>query len=582
MIRRAPNINHLWAQLIVEELVRCSVTQFFLAPGSRSTPLATAVAQHESVVSVVHFDERGTAFAALGYARATGKPAVWLTTSGTALANGLPAAIEASVDAVPLILLTADRPPELRRTGANQTILQPGLYGEYVQWAFDGPAPNLEIPPTFVLSTIDQAVHRSRSGPVHLNWMFREPLAPEEDRNTFDNYLEPLSNWQTSDQPLTRYPRFKKRVDAIVIDQMARELSGVERGIVIAGRMARPGQGNAVLRLADTMQWPVLVDVGSQAMFGAGAQELKVAHYDYLLDSPAFKEGPDVVLQFGRRFTSKKLQRWIGNSDVQQHILVDDYADRIDPEHQVSMRIEADIESFCMMLNQQVDRSKSWKGNWVERWSKGNARVAHALDLFFEDHPDLSEPAVARSISKLLPERHGLILANSMPVRDMDVFGACGKEAEVHVFMNRGASGIDGTVATAVGAVWGLKQPATLMIGDLSLLHDLNSLALIPKLPNPLIIVVVNNDGGGIFSFLPISSYKGVFETHFASPHGLNFKASSKMFNLAYEAPLSITDFESVYRKAVYSGMSTIIEIQTDREENLALHKAIATHVAPA
>ena len=231
-----PRANLLWATLIVEELARSGVDFFCVAPGSRSTPLIAALAANERARSLVHFDERGTAFAALGYARATGRPAAWITTSGTAVANGLPAVVEAAIDGVPMILLTADRPPELRQTGANQTIDQPDIFGDYVRWRFDLPAPEAAVDPAMVLTTVDQAVYRARrtpSGPVHLNLMFREPFLPEDG----DEPLAAPVRWRESDEPYTRYAATRPAVDLDEVERLREELRPVKKGLVVAGRL---------------------------------------------------------------------------------------------------------------------------------------------------------------------------------------------------------------------------------------------------------------------------------------------------------------------------------------------------------
>src|SRR5215212_6824626 len=251
--RDAPRANRLWAYLIVEELLRCGVDFFCVAPGSRSTPLVAALAANEKASTLIHFDERGTAFAALGHARATGRPAAWITTSGTAVANGLPAVVEAATDGVPMVLLTADRPPELRQTGANQTIDQPDIFGDYVRWRFDLPAPDPGIDPAMVLTTVDQAAYRAGrtpQGPVHLNLMFREPFlsCPEDE-----DVLSGPSSWIESGGPYTRYAATKPAVDEMEIHGLWETLRPVNRGLVVAGRLASRKQGEAVLRLADAL-----------------------------------------------------------------------------------------------------------------------------------------------------------------------------------------------------------------------------------------------------------------------------------------------------------------------------------------
>ncbi|MEM8485640.1 MAG: 2-succinyl-5-enolpyruvyl-6-hydroxy-3-cyclohexene-1-carboxylic-acid synthase [Bacteroidota bacterium] len=571
MINDAPNINHLWTYLIVEELVRCGVDTFFIAPGSRSTPFTTAVARHPKATSFVHFDERGTAFAALGFARATGRPAGWITTSGTAVANGLPAVVEAAIEGVPMLLLTADRPPELRRTGANQTITQPGIFGDYLSWAFDGPPPTVEIAPAFVLTTIDQAVHRSQEGPVHLNWMFREPLAPGETHADFTAYAASLKNWEQSDAPFTAYPATVRVAAEPQLTAIADHIRASARGVVIAGRMRSPAEGAAVVHLAKKSNWPVFADVGAQV------DELDrhvIVNQDFLVDTPAFREGPDMVLQFGKRYTSKKVLQWLERTAPSKHVVVDGLPDRLDPTHNVTTRIEGDIATVALQLAEHTTGTDENGTAWLSAWQEADAGVAAKLDTYFAGATTLTEPLLARTLGTLLA-RETLVVGNSMPVRDMDVFAIL-QARPTPVILNRGASGIDGTVATAAGVVAGTGQCCTVLLGDLTLLHDLNSLAILRSLPAPVIIIVINNDGGGIFSFLPISSYNDIFESHFAAPHGLNFGFAAEMFGLDYAQTHQVDTFSASYARALAGKKSTIIEVHTNRKENLACHRAIA------
>ncbi len=572
LINDAPNINHLWAYLMVEELIRCGVDTFFVAPGSRSTPFTTAVARHPAAHTVVHFDERGTAFAALGYARAVGRPAGWITTSGTALANGFPAVVEAAIEGVPMLLLTADRPPELRHTGANQTIEQPGIFGDYTTWAFDGPPPSTDIAPEFVLTTIDQAVHRSCEGPVHLNWMFREPLAPSELPGPPETYAAHLRAWESSNAPYTAYAAPDVMLSDAALVQVTNVLAAAKRGVIIAGRMRCKAEGAAVLALARALNWPLFADVGSQIN---EAEAHVVVNHDYLLDDDLFRVGPDVVLQFGKRYTSKKVLQWIERTRPAHYLVIDRLPDRLDPTHSVTWRAEADIERVALgMLARNVMNEQAGTKEWLAQWQFRDAAVAAQLDAYFTAEETLTEPLLARTLGASLREG-ALVIGNSMPVRDMDVFAVL-KDRHSMVVLNRGASGIDGTVATAAGVVIATGACCTLLLGDLTLLHDLNSLALLKALPAPVIIVAVNNDGGGIFSFLPISSYKDVFESHFAVPHGLNFKLAAEMFGLAYEQTHQVESFRAIYQRALEGKQSTIIEVQTNRAENLACHRAIA------
>src|SRR5215208_3418555 len=578
--RETPRANHLWANLIVEELVRCGVDFFCVAPGSRSTPLVAALAANEKARSLVHFDERGTAFAALGYARATGRPATWITTSGTAVANGLPAVVEASTDGVPMILLTADRPPELRQTGANQTIDQPDIFGDYVRWRFDLPAPEEPVDPTMVLTTIDQAVYRARrapSGPVHLNLMFREPFLPDPDE-----YLDKLpapDRWQKCGEPYTRYAATKPSVDPDEVERLWEALRPVEQGLVVAGRLPSRKQGEAVLRLADALDWPLLPDVGSQVRLGTASRNL-VPLYDALLASDRFKEEhtPEAVLHVGGRAVSKRLDQFLSRSRPIPYVVVRENPFRLDPGHRATQSVETDVMDFCAALRQAAERRPpESNASWTAGWRAASEQADGHLDRFFADTKELNEPLVARLVSRYVPEGHGLCVASSMPIRDVDTFAAP-DGASVPVAANRGASGIDGTVASAAGFARGLGRPLTLLIGDLALLHDLNSLAMLRDLP--VVVVVLNNDGGAIFSFLPVARHKEFFEPYFGTPQGLSFEHASAMFGLGYEHPGTVSDFVEAYRAAYARNRPTLIEVKTDREENAELHRRLLAEIS--
>jgi 2-succinyl-5-enolpyruvyl-6-hydroxy-3-cyclohexene-1-carboxylate synthase len=577
-----PRANRLWATLIVEELIRSGVAFFCVAPGSRSTPLVAALAANERAESLVHFDERGTAFGALGYARATGRPAGWITTSGTAVANGLPAVVEAATDGVPMILLTADRPPEFRQTGANQTIDQPDIFGDYVRWRFDLPAPEEAVDPAMVLTTVDQAVYRARrapSGPVHLNLMFREPFIP--DPEDLEGELPAPARWLESGEPYTRYTATRPAVGRDEVEHLWEALHPVERGLVVAGRLPSQKQGEAVLQLAESLDWPLLPDVGSQVRLGVRSENL-VPYYEVLLASEPFREAhtPEAVLHVGGRAVSKRLEQFLARSRPAPYVVVRENPFRLDPAHRVTHSVETDVLDLCAALAKVAQRRPPADArSWTASWREASEKVDRYLDRSFEKTKELNEPLVARLISRHVPEEHGLCLASSMPIRDVDTFAAT-DGAPIPLAANRGASGIDGTVATAAGFARGSGRPLTLLIGDLALLHDLNSLAMLRDLP--VVVVVLNNDGGAIFSFLPVARHKAFFEPYFGTPQGLSFEHAAAMFGLAYERPGSATEFVEMYGAACARNTLTLIEVITDRQENTELHRTLLSKISEA
>lgn len=560
-------LNQLWADLLIEELVRGGVEFFCLSPGSRSTPLTVAVAQNVRAAHIMHFDERGSAFAALGYARATGKPACWITTSGTALANGYPAIVEANIDGVPLIALTADRPPELRQSAANQTIDQPSIFADQIRWKSDIPAPTNDTPPVFLQTLAAQAIHRSTfpPGPVHLNAMFREPFVSEriEDRVDIEPFL------RSDGAPYTRYSA-SSGINEEDISTIADKLSGIEKGLVIAGRLKSQEDSEAAYTLAEKLGWPLIADVCSGLRSGPDRPNRIVAAEYLLSDSFAELHKLEAIVYLGAPAVSKRLLQFLEVARPDTYVVVHDGPQRIDPSHQATDRFQASVVEWSASVTSVLpDRAPD---KWLSSWKSVSKAVQSALGSKIDTLGSMSEPGIARTINAVLPREHALVVASSMPIRDLDIFMTSG-EIERPIFANRGASGIDGTVATAVGIAIALNCPVSVLIGDLALLHDLNSLALLRNqtIP-PITIIAINNDGGAIFTFLPIAEHEKVFEPMFGTPHGLRFTAAADMFGLDYATPTTTADFRSTLQERVNVQNSAIIEIVTERNENRELH----------
>ncbi len=513
MLNKSPNINILWARLIVEELIRHGIDYFCIAPGSRSAPLAIAVSENPKAQTMVHFDERGLAFHALGYTAATKKPAVVITTSGTAAANLFPGIIEASKKKLPMIILTADRPPELRSTGANQSIDQIKIFGEYVRFYFDMPCPTPSISPKMVLTTMDQAIFRSQGeipGPVHLNCMFRDPLTPAPTNEDFTLYLSGLSKWLAQSSPYTTYSKGQISLQTLEADRLAKKLKNIKNGIIIVGKIAGIEDQKAVLTLAKKLAWPVFPDLTSGLRLGYKDSCL-IQYFDQILLSQSAQKLPlDAVLHLGGRITSQRLAQYIREANPAEFIMVLKHPLRNDPDHHITTRVQAGIGDFCSQISKRIKQRNG--SALLKTFQKANDRCERVLNkVILHDKGQLTEPSVARIISKLAPANSGLFMGNSMPIRDMDMFAAKSGKSLV-ITANRGASGIDGNIAAAAGFAKGLGRECTAIIGDLTFLHDLNSLAMIKDLNQPFVLVVLNNNGGAIFSFLPISGFKQGFE----------------------------------------------------------------------
>lgn len=573
---KSSHINFLWTDLIVEELVRNGADYFCVAPGSRSAPLAVAVSRNPRAKAFVHFDERGLGFHALGYTAATRRPAVIITTSGTAVANLFPAVIEAAKKKLPLILLTADRPPELRKAGANQTIDQPGIFGPYARWSFDMPCPTTDIGPEFVLTTMDQAVHQTRTNPpapVHVNCMFREPLAPEGQTADFSEYLKPLERWLAGSTPYTDYVVPERTIPEDRLEDILARIRAIKSGIIAVGKLSGPDEREAVLKLSEKLYWPIVPDITSGLRLGN--QHQNVIHYfdQLLLDNELMKQIPvDGVIHIGGRMTSKRWYPFIESRRPKEYIMVLNHPLRNDPLHNVTARVDGEIGPICQSLAAAIPARKDNKPCFqLQSASQG---VKETIETFLTDKALLSEPAVARLVSKYLPADSTLFLANSMPIRDMDMYAAEHKNP-VLISANRGASGIDGNIAAAAGFAKGAQTPLTLMIGDLAFLHDLNSLGTVKSLDQPAVIVVLNNNGGGIFSFLPVADVGEGFEKYFGTPHHLTFDHAAQLFHLDYVHPKTPKEFTAVYQQALKTKTSTVIEIINTREDNLKHHQDI-------
>lgn len=587
MITDAPNLNILWAELIVEELVRNGVDRFVISPGSRSTPLTVATARNPKAKTTVHYDERGAAFFALGVAKALGQPCALICTSGTAVANYFPAIAEASMSYVPLVVLTADRPPELQNTGANQTIDQAKIYGAYVRHFVAMPCPDGKTPLEYVLTTIDHAVaaaRRSPSGPVHINCAYREPLAPVGEPTVA--YADTIQAWKNSAKPYTTYVECKIESDSAHIEFLAQELQQPAKVLVVFGQDEFAGGGQTGT-LEVFRNWPIFRDVTSTVADGYEGSNYGacIACYDLLLQSRAFKDlcQPDAVIHLGGSWISKCLQEHLATVKPRTYVRVSGQHGRIDPNHIVTHRFQCTTEAFLRAWGAIGTHTDS---QWAIRLEIASERAQKAIWETLKGRQDFSEIEAIIALAELTRRSRKSIVfaANSMPVRYLDMYGGISSflGPAPMVIANRGASGIDGNIATVAGYSKACNLHVTAVIGDLAVLHDLSSLALLKQDGVHVTLIVLNNDGGGIFHFLPIAEHKDVFEKYFATPHGLHFEDAARMFGLPYARPTTKDEFIEAYSETSESGGSSIIEVVTDREENVRLHRKIGDAVVKA
>ncbi|MFM5714430.1 2-succinyl-5-enolpyruvyl-6-hydroxy-3-cyclohexene-1-carboxylic-acid synthase [Aeromonas allosaccharophila] len=543
--------NHVWSSLLLEELFRLGVRDIALAPGSRSAPLTMAAAAHQGFRRHLHFDERGLGFMALGLAKGSNRPVAVIMTSGTAVANLWPAVAEAQLTGVPLIILSADRPPELIDNGANQAIDQQGIFGRYPVYQQNLPSPTPTIPAAFVLSSVDQALAKQALTPgvVHFNCMYPEPLYPGEHYQDFSDYLAPLGNWLGSQKPWSPWQQSEPSCPP----QPEWNEWQHKHGVIVAGRITDPEQAQAVAALAEQLGWPLLADLQSQIRFDSR----NLIHMDMALNDPEFVAElgrAEVLLQFGARLVSKRLGQFIKHHPWLDYWLVDPQPARLDPDYRLRNRLLCSASAFAAA--HPVSTAQARWHRLAELQHNASQQIAAACERF-------SELGVCHRLNSLIEGQ--LFVGNSMPARLMDMLGDTGKGPS-RVMTNRGASGIDGLIATAYGFAQSSDQPTTLLLGDLSALHDLNSLALLSKASRPLVVILLNNDGGSIFRMLPVPSEGELLESYYRLPHGLSFEHAAAMFGLAYRAPTTLAEFEQDYLAALKDGV-TLIEIRVPSEQ---------------
>jgi len=559
------NLNALFARALVDELCAAGVREAVVSPGSRSTPLVLACAAEERLKLRVVLDERSAAFVALGAAKATGRPAVVIATSGTAGAHFFPAILEAEAARVPLVALTADRPPELHGFGAPQTIDQHHLFGGHVRFFADLGAPEpLDARLRHLRAVVGLACSRALGpphGPVHLNAPFREPLAgPEAAVPALD------------DRPAPRMATPRLQADDAAIDEAAREISARLRGVIVCGpRDADDDLPDAVRALSRSTGYPILAEAASQIRFLVPEA---VAHYDAILKHRRSAETlrPEAVIRFGAGLTSKTLQQWLDASRAYT-LLVDDDQALFDPSHSASLVLAGDAVATAFALADRVVRPAGPPLPFAD----ADQRARAALEAAFAREEEPSEPAVARELLAALPAGSQVFVSSSMPVRDVDAWA--GRAAAVRVLANRGVNGIDGIVSSALGAALATGRRTAVLLGDLALLHDLGGLVAAARAGADLTLVVVDNDGGGIFSFLPIASQTPRFEELFGTPHGLDLSRAAALAGARLHSPRTLPELRTALRE---SGGLHFVHVRSERTRNVERHRALEAAVASA
>jgi 2-succinyl-5-enolpyruvyl-6-hydroxy-3-cyclohexene-1-carboxylate synthase len=582
----------------VDELARAGVRHVCIAPGSRSAPLALTVAEHPALRSWIHLDERSAAFFALGLARMLDAPVALLCTSGSAAANFLPAVVEARSACVPLLVLTADRPPELRDVGAAQTIDQNRLYGAHAKWFVDVALP--EATPSLLRYARALAGRAAAlaaaapAGPVHLNFPFREPLVPVAVEPPAELSAGDALAWRgrPDGAPWVRVADARPAPDPGTARHVADVLREARRPLLVCGPQPDPALAAPLATLARALGAPLLADPLSQVRWGAHDRSAVIDRYDAALrdDATAAELAPDVVLRVGAPPTSKALQQYLQRHATARHLVVD-AAGWPDPALLAADVVHADPRLLCERVLERLADGAARPVEpaacpaWLPAWRRVDAAAGAALAAHGAALAEPFEGRALAEIAALVPAGGTLCVSSSMPVRDLDAFAA-GDGRTLRVLANRGANGIDGVVSTALGAAAAARElgggPTVLVIGDLAFYHDMNGLLAAKLHALDATIVVLNNDGGGIFSFLPQADHPAHFEQLFGTPHGLGFGPAAELYGARYHR----ADSWEALREGVAAGIGGrglhLVEMRTDRARNVVLHREAWRTVALA
>lgn len=540
------------AQITIDQLVEWGIVDFCICPGSRSTPLTLAVARHPKAQSHIFHDERSATFCALGFGK-TGKLAVLITTSGTAVANAMPAVVEANMAGIPLLLMTADRPPELRFTNANQTIDQVKLFGDQVRFFFDVPCESDCYPISALQNTLSFAVSKCfgiNPGPVHLNLMFREP---------FD--LKAISNaWISHTLPQSGLLRLTEQQQSNILSILERSKSG----LIVVGELTSPSERDALQKILKEASWPMIIDASSGLSLLNNVNQV-LAFEDVLRSSPS-EFIPDVIIQFGNGICTKRYERWL--KMLSCPVLVLNSRPISSNPGAISVhRYQAHIQTLNWITTYL---SQSELMTWV---AEHNHRVRQALQQ--NDH--WSEVVALQKSVCSIPGNGLLFIGNSMPIRDLNNYV---ESKEVHVYSNRGASGIDGLPSTALGIHLSLEKPTLLVLGDLSLMHDFGVLFTLKSMTfhKAFIIVVINNFGGGIFGMLPVSEQQDVFDTHFATVHTHTLASVTQSMGIDTYSVNSVETLNDALNECWLESGIHVIEAIVDKEVSKNLRSTLREH----
>lgn len=558
----------------IDELATSGVTDVVISPGSRSTPLAMTVLEHPNLKDWIIIDERSAAFFAMGIAKQTSRPVALICTSGTAAANYYPAVVEAYYSRVPLIVLSADRPHELRDVGAPQAIDQNRLYGNYPKWyhemALPDSAPNML---QYTRSCASKAVSTSQmepSGSVHLNFPLREPLVPDFTLHNLwgpqkENHHHPVYSGE-------------KRLSENMFKQLFEKINSKKRGVLVCGPQIDGNLAEAITQLSEAWTLPILADPLSQIRSGEHDKNNIIEGYDAFLRNKSIRDDlkPDFIIRFGAMPVSKAYLFYVQENDQVSQFVIENDDEYRDPSGVNSEFIFADPSAFCEDAAALQPNLPQIEKDWVTKWQKMNKITKSHLSI--PGTGRITEGEAVNDLFEIIPEESHLYVGNSMAIRDVDTFFTTTSK-KINILANRGANGIDGVVSSALGTAASTDKHVTLLIGDLSFFHDLNGLLAAKQYKLNLTILLINNNGGGIFSFLPQAKSGKHFEALFGTPIDIEFKKTIEMYDGTYCLAENKSSFKKHLENAYNSEGLTVIEVRTDRTENSEWHKELWNNI---
>ncbi len=584
------NRNTLWASIVAEELYRSGVRTVCISPGSRSTPLVIAFAElrdrYPDFHILVHIDERSSSFFALGVAKVQMAPVALLCTSGTAAANYYPAIIEAYYSRIPLIVLTADRPPEMRDCGSGQTIDQINIYGKHVRYFFEVGTPEiigfrLRYLRSLISRTVSIAVGKgdTPAGAVHLNFPFADPMPPLPVPTDVPEDLALSSPEAMFGNPsggaYSQILAGMRSLDTNAIAAIANQIISHPKGVIVVGVYdAPPDFLTSVQRLARTTGYPLLIEATGAHRRG------EIGHYDSFLRSPNFckTHAPEIVIRFGAMPTSKSYMLWLERYIGCQQIVVG--STNTDPTHGITQALNVYPVSFCDQLANYLENYAQpiWQDKqWRLDFELAENIAEHSITESLTKIDELFDGKVYAELAQILPTDSCIYVASSTPIRDLDTFFH--SDHPITVLSNRGANGIDGTISSALGAAWGCDRPMVLTCGDLAFYHDLNGLLAAKKYNISLTIILLNNDGGGIFNLLPISKFEDTFEEFFGTAHDLNFAPIIQAYGCEHILIQDWQHFHTALTSSLETKGTQVLEIKSDRQRNKEIHFSIWNQV---